>query len=82
MWSNLCSVQTVRGYGVYTVKNADEIPRYPWNLPFLIALLIVKYFYTVSILDFLFIQLGKVFPGRRDTNFQAGKCNLGNIVEN
>jgi hypothetical protein len=28
----------------YTVKKADEIPRYPWNHPFRIALLILEYF--------------------------------------
>jgi hypothetical protein len=34
-------------------------------------------FCTLSIPDFFIIQLGKVFPGCRDTNFRAGECNLG-----
>jgi hypothetical protein len=47
-----------------TVKNGNRIPRFPWNLSFLILEETTAKsgkFCTLHILDFFFLQLGKVF---------------------
>jgi hypothetical protein len=48
---------------LYTVKNANRIPGFPWNLSFLIRenTPLRGKFCTLPILDFLFFQLEKVF---------------------
>jgi hypothetical protein len=49
---------------LYTVKNGNKIPGFPWNLSFLILEEPTAdrgKFCTLHILDFFFLQLGKVF---------------------
>jgi hypothetical protein len=77
-----------RRIGVYTVKNGNRIPGFPWNLSFLILEELTAdrgKFCTLHILDFFFLQLGKVFRAmkgsRLGNEISLLVCNPGNLAE-